>query len=69
MKSQGSLWLEPIRNEVEDRWDYIVIRTKNTLTERVGAQLKEKEVSSLISRRYDVTITLPKEKVKGKVIP
>ena len=65
MAKESAIWLEPIRNEVNDCWDYIVIKTKNTLTVVAGEQIDKVMVQDLIWSAHDVTITLPKEKKEG----
>ena len=60
MKPDGAIWLEPVRNEIEDRWDYLVIKTKNTLHVIVGEQLTKDAVKEAMLTGYDVTITQPK---------
>ena len=66
MAKGSAIWLEPIRNEVNDCWDYIVTKTKNTLTVVAGEQLSKDKVKDLIWGAYDVTITLHKEKKEGE---
>ncbi|KKK63913.1 hypothetical protein LCGC14_2989490 [marine sediment metagenome] len=56
MAGTAAIWLEPVYNDVKEQWEYVVVKTKNTLHVLVGEQLEKATVQDLIYGSYEVTI-------------